>query len=204
MDTPIIMAPDIPPTGSREKLIYATINLIGSRGFECTGIQEILDSASVTKSNFYYHFKSKEELCLAALDELAECFFETVVEKTLLNRSLEPKARLESYFQCAIEKMTTNCCKMGCPFLNLGNETSDFHPAFREKISEIYNRQLNAIELCYCEGVTIGEFSDKLDPHDAAKFILSEANGAILLSKVLKKPEILKKNSDILLALLSK
>ncbi len=58
--------------GSRQKLLDATVELMSSRGFEAMGINSILEAAGVSKSNFYYHFKSKEDLCLAARDAMQE------------------------------------------------------------------------------------------------------------------------------------
>lgn len=84
---------------SRQKLIKATIELMSARGFEPMGIQSILESAGVSKSNFYYHFKSKEELCLAALDAMAEQFFNECVDPILTNKSLKPRKRLEQFLK---------------------------------------------------------------------------------------------------------
>lgn len=189
--------------GSKEKLIKATCDLIASKGFESTGINEILESAGVTKSNFYYHYKSKEELCLTALDHMENYFFENVINKTLLNVILSPKERLQNYFSFTIEQMTCACCERGCPFINLGNETSDFYPAFREKISRVNNRHLQAIETCLQDGINAGEFRSTLDPKTMAKFVLAEVNGSIILSKVFKSTDILNDNIASLMSVIT-
>lgn len=194
---------DKPARGSKQKLITATAELLIAQGFECTGINEILKKAKVTKSNFYYHFKSKEELCLVALDAIAEYYFDHILSNTLLNRGISPQKRLQRYMRMTIEKMADSCCCQGCPFINLGNETSDFYPSFRSRIVDIYNRQIEALETCYREGVECGEFNGKLAPGPAAKFILSELNGTILLGKVYKKTEILKENFKTLFELIT-
>ncbi len=189
--------------GSKEKLIKATFDLIGSKGFESTGISEILETAGVTKSNFYYHFKSKEELCLTVLDHMENYFFENVINKSLLNVILSPKERLKSYFDFSVERMTCTCCKQGCPFINLGNETSDFYPAFREKIARVNTRHLQAIETCIQDGVKTGNFRDDLEPQTIAKFILAEVNGSVMLSKVFKSTNVLTENIESLTTLIS-
>ena len=188
--------------GSKEKLIKATFGLIASKGFENTGINEILENAGVTKSNFYYHFKSKEELCLTVLDHMENYFFENMVNISLLNLTLAPKERLKKDLDLSVEKMARNCCNCGCPFVNLGNETSDFYPAFREKISQVNTRHLQAIERCIHDGIQVHDFRQNLDPAAMARFILAEVNGSVVLAKVFKSTDVLNENNQSLLELI--
>jgi len=190
--------------GSKEKLIKATFDLLMSKGYESTGINEILTNSGVTKSNFYYHFESKEELCLRTLDYIEQYFFENVVNKTLLNSILTPGERLKQYLEFSLKRMESTCCEKGCPFINLGNETSDFYPAFQEKLSRINNRHLQAIESCLEAGVASGDFRESLDPKATALFILAEMNGSMILCKVFKSLEVLRTNVDSLMKMVSR
>ena len=54
---------------SREKILSNAAELIRTKGYNHTSIQDILQAASVTKSNFYYHFESKEQLAFEVLAE---------------------------------------------------------------------------------------------------------------------------------------
>ena len=60
-------------------MLDASIALFAQRGYDATGVQEIVDRANLTKGSFYYAFESKEDVlrqiqdqfierCLAALD----------------------------------------------------------------------------------------------------------------------------------------
>ena len=189
-------------SGSKEKLIKATFELIAAKGFESTGINEILENSGVTKSNFYYHFKSKEELCLTVLDHMENYLFENIINRTLLNMTLKPKERMKQYLEESVERMTCNCCKQGCPFINLGNETSDFYPAFREKISRVNTRYLQAIETCIHDGVQAGQFRSNPNAMAMAKFVLAEVNGSIILSKVFKSTDVLTENIESLMTMI--
>ena len=154
-----IMTPKTKTTeGSREKLIEATIELMSAHGFEPMGISAILEKSGVTKSNFYYHFKSKEELCLAALEEMEKVFFDEMLIPILNDKSKTPKKRLLNLYNCMIQKMVENCCDRGCPFVNLATETSDFHPVFREKIDSHYQKYTDELSKVIEEGIKSGEF----------------------------------------------
>lgn len=188
---------------SRHKLICATIELMSSRGFESMGINSILEAANVSKSNFYYHFKSKEELCLAALDEMSQYFFAEFIDPILTDESLSPKKRFQKMLETAKQNMTENECSKGCPFVNLSAETADYHPSFQTKIAQHYKDFASRLARCYEEGVKTGELTNKIQPQQAAQMIMSLMNGTMLMSKVQKDPGVIELNTKTLFSLIS-
>ncbi len=189
-------------SGSRQKLIEATIELMSSRGFEAMGINSILDTAGVSKSNFYYHFKSKEDLCLAALDSMSDMFFAQMLDPVLSNKALSPRKRLEKLLKGMADMMESECCNKGCPFVNLATETSDFIPAFRERISQYFDRYQQKLAECIDEGIRLGEFRSDVSAKLAAQVLLASMNGTIVLTKVHKRPQVMKENIKSFLAML--
>ena len=191
-------------TGSKGKLISATIGLMSAKGFESTSVQDIIEAAQVTKSNFYYHFKTKEELCLAALAVMEEYFITYILQPTLLNLELSPKNRLKAFFNEFRAKMESNSCTQGCPFSTLASETSDFYPEFRERIAQFYQRKAKHIEQCFAEGVQKGEFRTDIPPAQASTLLLSAMTGTMLLAKSYKDVDVISQNIDTVFQLISK
>ncbi|HDL16453.1 MAG TPA: TetR/AcrR family transcriptional regulator, partial [Rhizobiales bacterium] len=69
----------------KEHLVDTAVKLFGRDGFNATGIDKILQEAGVARMTLYKHFKSKDELILAALrrrDEQFRIWFKSAVEKT--------------------------------------------------------------------------------------------------------------------------
>ena len=199
---------DMPTTtdttsGSRQKLVEATIELMSSRGFEAMGINSILEAAGVSKSNFYYHFKSKEDLCLAALETMIDMFFQQMLEPILSNKSLSPRKRLEKFLKGMADMIEYECCNKGCPFVNLATETSDFLPAFRERISHYFDQYQQRLADIIQEGIKLGEFRSDISAKAAAQVLLASMNGTIVLAKVHKRPQVMKDNIKSFLALLA-
>lgn len=190
-------------SSSKDKLIYATIQLMSARGFESMGINSILEAADVSKSNFYYHFKSKEELCLAALETMSAYFFDTFIDPILQDSKVSPKKRLQKLIASFKQKMSEAQCCGGCPFVNLAAETADFHPAFRDRITKHYQDYAARLARCYEEGVQKGEFTDRIKPTQAAQMILSLMNGTMLMAKVQKDLSIIDGNTKALFSLLA-
>ena len=78
MSTPY-SPPETPDPVARERLLKAAIRLFTQKGYAATSVREIVEGAGVTKPVLYYHFKSKEGLYLAAMqDGVAE--YQALVE----------------------------------------------------------------------------------------------------------------------------
>ena len=63
--------PDPPRTG-RERLVAAAVELFYRHGFGAIGIDRVIEAAGVTKTTFYKHFESKDELMVAAVQRRDE------------------------------------------------------------------------------------------------------------------------------------
>jgi AcrR family transcriptional regulator len=63
--------PPAPRTG-RERLVAAAIELYYRNGFGAVGIDRVIEAAGVTKTTFYKHFESKDDLMVAAVKQRDE------------------------------------------------------------------------------------------------------------------------------------
>ena len=52
---------------TREKIIQTASDLFYRKGYNLTGINEIIAEAGIAKATLYSHFASKEEVCVAYL-----------------------------------------------------------------------------------------------------------------------------------------
>ncbi len=61
-----------PPKTGRERLVAAAVDLFYRNGFGAVGIDQVIASAGVTKTTFYKHFESKDDLMVAAVQRRDE------------------------------------------------------------------------------------------------------------------------------------
>src|SRR5512141_2380504 len=109
--------------GSKEKLLQVSRDLFYRNGFLATSADDIIAHAKVSKSNFYYHFRSKEDLGLAVLD--ARCGeLGHRVAASLRNRGLRPVERLRRFVVPLLDSQSAHE-PGGCPFGNLVAEMSE-------------------------------------------------------------------------------
>ena len=57
---------------ARTKLLEAALSVIRTKGYSATSVDELCAAAGVTKGAFFHHFKSKDELGVAAADHWSE------------------------------------------------------------------------------------------------------------------------------------
>src|SRR3990172_335212 len=60
---------------TRARVLDSAIALFNRKGFGNTSIQDIIDATGVKKGNLYFHFASKDDLCLSLLREAGDRFF---------------------------------------------------------------------------------------------------------------------------------
>ena len=85
----------------RDHLVDIALDLFSRDGFHATGIDKILAESGVAKMTLYKHFRSKDELILAALrrrDERFRNWFMRTVER----RADTPRERLLAMFDVSV------------------------------------------------------------------------------------------------------
>src|SRR5437762_11972667 len=79
---------------TREAILEAASRLIHVHGYNHTSLDDVLRESDVGKGNFYYHFKSKEELGYAILDQIIASFLAATLEPCFSHREGRPLALL--------------------------------------------------------------------------------------------------------------
>lgn len=122
----------MPRASKKEHLVETAVKLFGRDGFHATGIDKILQEAGVARMTLYKHFRSKDDLILAALrrrDEQFRTWFKSSIER----RGGAPAERLLASFDALDEwfegKAFAGIPFTGCAFINASAEFSEAqHP----------------------------------------------------------------------------
>lgn len=100
----------------RDQLVNTAVKLFSRHGYHATGIDKIIAEAGVSKMTLYNHFKSKDELILAALrrwDEESRHWLMREIER----RATEPRERLLALFD-VLDDWFSDKGFSGCMFIN--------------------------------------------------------------------------------------
>lgn len=113
----------MPALSKREQIVSVALKLFYQNGFHATGIDRIIKEAKVSKKTLYNHFKSKDELVLAALRKRDELFRNNLM-RTTERLGSTPREQLLSVFDAAGEWIQEKNFA-GCMFINASAEYSD-------------------------------------------------------------------------------
>ena len=61
-----------PAKTGRDRLIHVAVELVYAHGFQATGVDQIIAAAGVSKTTFYKHFESRDDLLVAAIRQRDE------------------------------------------------------------------------------------------------------------------------------------
>jgi TetR/AcrR family transcriptional repressor of nem operon len=188
--------------GARERVLEAARSIIDAQGFKNASLNDILAAAAVSTSNFYYHFKSKEDLGLAVVKQFTEGVEEHLIKGLLLDRTRTPLVRLRGYLEIHQRKLESAGCTRGCPIGKLSGELSDSHPCFRAEIERVFGRLRESLRECIREGIECGELRRGIDPANASSLFLGSVQGLVLLAKSEKTSATFAQGAEELLRLL--
>jgi AcrR family transcriptional regulator len=111
----------------RERILEVADHLFYADGVRATGTEKIMSLAEVAKATFYHHFKSKDALVLAYLENRDRALWDYLAHPT------PPKNLREALIK--FEQMANWPEIIGCPFLRIASEFPDTrHPYHRRAI----------------------------------------------------------------------
>ena len=127
----------------REQLVETALELFCQGGFHATGIDRILAESGVAKMTLYNHFKSKDELILAALRLRDERFRNSFMQK-VERKTSDPVQRLLAIFDVLGEWCSSKGFT-GCTFINASAEFSGHDDPIHQAAAEHKRLLLNFI-----------------------------------------------------------
>ena len=175
----------------KNKILETGAEIIHLKGFNHTGIQEILSAAGVPKGSFYYYFKNKEDFGLQVIDYFTE-HFSLSCKDILEDAAQSPLEKIRQILQRFIEFFRSKDCAYGCPIGNLSQEMGDLSPPFQSKLKAAMDAMVDMYAGIIREGQRSGEISPRLDAKKSAEFLVSSWEGALLHMKIEKSLESLK------------
>jgi len=118
----------------REKIVTTAVELFYSRGVNNVGIDEIIARSGVAKMSLYNHFKSKDELVIAYLEQINAQWIPMMRQKVDQLTS-SPQKRLLAFFDALEEWMRSKEFR-GCPYINTTAEIANInHPVAKKCLS---------------------------------------------------------------------
>jgi TetR/AcrR family transcriptional repressor of nem operon len=171
---------------TREAIVSAATRLIHVHGYNATALDDVLRESGVGKGNFYYHFKSKEDLGYAILDKIVDGFLGRTLEPCFADPDAPPLGQIRCFLDRVLEAQRARNCVGGCVMGNLASELSDVHEGFRTRLATLFTAWQARLAAALDTARRRGELVGGAEPELLARFVVASLEGAILLAKVSK------------------
>jgi TetR/AcrR family transcriptional repressor of nem operon len=180
---------------SKTKLLNAALHVIRAKGYAATTVDDICGEAGVTKGSFFHHFKSKDDLALAAVAHwgtMTGRFFSSAP----YHQPHDPVDRLLGYLDFRSAILTGELPDYTCLLGTLVQETYATHPEIRTAcdqalaahIAEL-TRDVQAAKQQYAPNAS-------WTAESVGNFIQAVLQGSFIFAKAKQSPEIIRENIE--------
>lgn len=190
-------------TATRRRIVEEATRLIYERGYGKTTVDQVIESAGVTKGSFYYHFPTKQELGYAVIDNASSCILGRI-DHSLEDRRLSPVARIERMLEEVQSMVEVAECSRGCILGNLALEMGHGPEGFRLRIASAFQAWSSLIAGQLEEMKASGELAADADCRSYADFAVSALEGGIMMSKLARDPAPVRNSISLILELFRK
>ncbi len=104
---------------NRQRIVEAADRLFYSRGYNQTSFSDISDETGIPRGNFYYYFKTKEDILSAVVDSRLDTFNQIL--EACNAASADPRERLLMFANVPLQN-EEQVIQYGCPIGTLSSE----------------------------------------------------------------------------------
>ncbi|MGN7787106.1 TetR/AcrR family transcriptional regulator [Niabella sp. 22666] len=168
---------------TRLNILQKAFELIYARGYQATSIDEIIATTQVTKGAFFYHFKNKDEMGIAIIEE--------ILKPTLNNSFISPLERDENPIPAIYNLMRHLLTRdkflkpeYGCPAANFTHEMTPWNTSFSLVLNELTEQWMQVMTRALERGKKLGFISKDVNSKQVTLFVVSGYWGIRNLGKL--------------------
>jgi TetR/AcrR family transcriptional regulator, transcriptional repressor for nem operon len=112
---------------NKARVVEAAARLFREKGFEGTGVADLMHAAGLTHGGFYNHFESKDELAAQACEQIFEGAVAMMERMAAIENPSERTAAIEHYKRRYLSEKSRDAPAARCPMVALGTDVSRQH-----------------------------------------------------------------------------
>ncbi|MDP1680686.1 MAG: TetR/AcrR family transcriptional regulator [Burkholderiales bacterium] len=120
----------------RREIVEAANRLFYHRGYNQTSFTDIAEAAGIPRGNFYYYFRSKDDILGAVIDARIERIRAMLAEWDAAEP--DPRLRLKRFAQM-IRGSEKDLLRYGCPMGSLNIELGKAQPALKARAKKMFD-----------------------------------------------------------------
>jgi TetR/AcrR family transcriptional repressor of nem operon len=175
------MTPAFVQHQSRLRLLDAMIRVVRAKGYSATRVEDVCEAAGLTKGSFFHHFKSKDDLALAAIahwDQAARAF-----ASAAYHEHADPLDRLLGYVDFRKSMLKGSVRDYTCFVGTIISEAYETHPALRAACERDLSAHAEKLEPDIREAMQRYRVSGDWTAQSLALHMQAVVQGAFVLAK---------------------
>ncbi|CAM3661278.1 TetR/AcrR family transcriptional regulator [Sphingobacterium prati] len=157
---------------TRLMILRKAFELIYAKGYRNTSVDEIIATTQVTKGAFYYHFKSKDAMGLAIINEILKPTLNGSIIEPLQSGS-DPVESIYGLIRYLLLEDKFLRVEYGCPAANFTQEMTPWESKFRKVLEELTDEWVNVMVSALERGKERGVIRTDVVPQQVTLFIIS-------------------------------
>ncbi|HLP19627.1 MAG TPA: TetR/AcrR family transcriptional regulator [Chitinophagales bacterium] len=157
---------------TRLAILQKAFELIYTKGYQTTSIDDILATTKVTKGAFYYHFKNKDEMGIAMINELMKpALTGSFIEP--LQKNEDPLEAIYSLMHSLLMKNDFLKVEYGCPAANFTQEMTPWNADFSKVLNELTQQWTKVMSAAIEKGKKEGHVRKDVNAKQVTLFVMS-------------------------------
>ena len=174
---------------TRRKIVEAAAPIFNKCGYEGSSLNDLMEATGLKKGGIYRHFSSKEELAAEAFDYT----WDAAWNARLLH--VDEKANGLEKLKQLIANFVDHRAPVagGCPILNTAIDADDGNPVLRARAAKALRSWLTRLQTIVEQAQERGETRPGVDPKGVATLIVASLEGALMMSRLQRNDEALRR-----------
>lgn len=178
-----------PPPGAKSRLLDAAVDAIRASGYSATTVDDICETAGLTKGAFFHHFASKEALAVAAARHFAsraDGLFSTAPYQDLA----DPVDRLLRYVDFRKALLQGELYEFTCLLGTMVQEAYATLPEIREACDSGLRQHTTMLEADITAALRARGGDGQWSAASLAAYMQAVIQGALILAKAQQGPAV--------------
>lgn len=173
---------------NRQRIVEAADRLFYVRGYNQTSFSDISDATGLPRGNFYYYFKTKEDILDAVVESRVEGFSQML--ESCMQVAADPYARLQAFVRMPLQ--SEQVLQYGCPIGTLSAELckTQSQDTSRAHMTAVFDLLRH---WCAAQFVALGVAGPRAD--QLAMDLIARMQGVVLLASIYNDREFLQRAS---------
>lgn len=180
---------------NRKHVIEIAAQMFLTGGYAFTSMDDVMRVSKVSKSNIYYHFKSKDELLLAVVEYWIDVY-EAALYATLSQNERGVEERILEFVDMLASGIEERDCHGGCPFLSLYVQSPANAQAVKARITGFFIELQPLLTKLFHQGIKKAEFRAVVQPEQAASLFIAALEGALVLAETMQNVSMIRETAQ--------